>query len=1618
MSSVDERIVEMRFDNQQFESGASTSMKTLDKLKNSLNGLGDSASNLTNLQTSADNLDISGIANGVDRISDRFSVLGIVADQVIRTVTNGLMGIGIQAANAIKGLTISPIASGFSKYEQETKSIQTLVNATGLEMDAIEKYTEKLGFYVDETSYSYESMISTLSSMMSSGVDNIDTAVDALIGLGNAAGLAGVDASQSAHAFEGFGKAIAQGYMDSRTWSWIKTGGMGTIALKDAFINAAIEAGTLVQEIDKEGNAVTYVANKAGKANKQLGEVTAKNLENFFGEKVLNRDVLLAGVEKYSKAFEQIYNEYLETGDTAEEIIKRLGLELDEYSLKAFKAANQTRTFSDVVEYISGSAARRWSKAFKKIFGNAEESAELWASIIDPMYDLFITPLDSMNDLLDNWRELGGYEHIVEGIQNTFKGLINTVTVFKNVFHDIFPAVTAERFFKMTESLKTFSERFKQFSFYYEAENGKFYTSNIVFNNLIKSFKGGLSVISLIGKAFKTLFGSLSPTSELLKKFGDRALRSFGNLGQVLTNINNSEKTLEFFNKISEKLVNVQTKLIGVVDKVNAKFAIFISTIKKDAIDGFKGIVAGASLAWKGIKAFGEVLKPIGDLLKTISSSLGDFLFSLGVDFASIFGSIGRFLTELNKCNDGTEMLGKIQEKVSDITSEITEKFVGLKDAIKGVYNNIKEFAKGNIKDTFKNIFKNFDISTLTSMLAGLGGALAGVNLYRLFDLLRYRFAGFWSDLEEAVTKGIDTLGTIEDAFYSFGKNISAGVIMKIAIAIGLLAGALLLLGSVKPEALAQGLLGITILLAELYAIMKLFTKNDIFSAFKDGQGSIMRASTSMLVMAAAVLLLASSVKMLSKLDTESMMSGLIAIIALMATLTKMSIIISKKAGDMAIGAAGMIGMAAAVLILSAAVKSLSSIDSGFGQGLLGTVALMVMMTAAAIAMSKWGGKLTGTAIGMIGMAAAMVIMAQATKQFASMDANSLGNSIFAIGALLAVLTAFNALSGSSGKMLASGASLLAISAAFVVMSVALKSISAIDPSSLGNSIFGITALLTIIAAFNQLGGSALNMIGMAAGLLVMSAAITILVPALTAMGAASGMVVDGILMLAGVFIVLGAAALLLGPIVPSLLALAAALLVISVAVAVAGAGLLLLSAGMTAFGAALTASIAEIIAAVDTLILGLASIAASLVGAVAIIIGAIAMGFASAVPTVVAAILILIVGILNALAQYAPQIAAAGAQLIIGLLNTIATYAGPLAEAGLNLIISLINGMANAVSEHGDELLNAFGNLMAAIIGFVGEALARLVELIPGIGPKMASGMRGLIGLIKGELTGADLGETGAEVAGNMVEGAESISGDAESAGQTLGDSLVSGVESTEGDALTAGTESGTSVVDGFSTMLGEANIAGIDLGNSGVDGILSTIPQFESAGSNGGAGLVQGLLSQLGAAKSAGASLGSAAASGAAGALNEHSPSKVFEKIGVFAAEGFCIGVSDMLSKVVNSTENLGNIASESAISSLNAISEFIDSANAEYHPVITPVFDLSAIKDGKNAINGYLNSTLPLGIKSNIMPNSNEVSQISELIAIGRAIITEIQNGSDLYFDDGAFAGRINRRLGVKI
>ncbi len=169
--TIDEKVVEMRFDNRQFEQNVGTTMSTLDKFKAKLNFNG-ATKGLENINTSASKVDLSGITTSVATVSQKFSAMEIIGITALTNITNSAIEAG---KTLVKALTIDNVAEGWSKYNQETQSTQALMNATGKSMEEIEAILKQLRWYSDETSYGFTDMTQALATMAASGgkVENL-----------------------------------------------------------------------------------------------------------------------------------------------------------------------------------------------------------------------------------------------------------------------------------------------------------------------------------------------------------------------------------------------------------------------------------------------------------------------------------------------------------------------------------------------------------------------------------------------------------------------------------------------------------------------------------------------------------------------------------------------------------------------------------------------------------------------------------------------------------------------------------------------------------------------------------------------------------------------------------------------------------------------------------------------------------------------------------------------------------------------------------------------------------------------------------------------------------------------------------------------------------------------------------------------------------------------------------------------------------------------------------------------------------------------------------------------------------------------------------------------------
>lgn len=436
---LEQKIVEMKFDNSDFEQKVAQSLVTLKQLKES-SKLEDAGKGLDNLSKSASQLDLSRIADGIDALNSRFSNLGIVGMTVIQNLTNAAMNLGNQFMNA---LTEAP-KGGMNTYESFISATKQLSNsakdANGLPvtLEAVNEALDQLNTYSDKTIYSFNDMTANIGKFTNAGV-SLDKSVIAIKGISNVAASAGANAQNAAAAMYNFGQALGTGVVKLVDWRSINNANMGTIEFKEQLIQTAAELGTLRKEGDK-WIATTYSGKKA---SEEAFDANSK-FEDSLQQQWMTSDVLIKTLEKYAD----------ETSDVGK---------------KAYQAATEVNTFSQMMSVFAESQKTSWSKTWRFIFGDYEESKQLFTSILGGLNWLTDGFNKWRNDFFQSWHDLGGRAELLNAFKNLWETIQYHVTriggAFGIVFKDIdaTPLVTvAKGFNALTEKVRPAQDAFEK----------------------------------------------------------------------------------------------------------------------------------------------------------------------------------------------------------------------------------------------------------------------------------------------------------------------------------------------------------------------------------------------------------------------------------------------------------------------------------------------------------------------------------------------------------------------------------------------------------------------------------------------------------------------------------------------------------------------------------------------------------------------------------------------------------------------------------------------------------------------------------------------------------------------------------------------------------------------------------------------------------------------------------------------------------------------------------------------------------------------------------------------------------------------------------------------------
>lgn len=403
---VDSKIVELSFENKDFETNARQSISTLDKLKKALN-FSNSTKGLDEINNSIEKVKINPLINGVGTLHSAIDgladTIGFAA--IVRYTNKALDSI----ERLGRTLTTANISSGWQKYADKTTSVATLVSQ-GYDIDTVTDQLKRLNWFTDETSYNFVDMVGNIGKFTAAG-QGLEDSVTAMEGIANWAAMSGQNAQAASHAMYQLSQAMGAGVMRKEDYKSIQNVSMDTVEFRQHALDAAVALGTL-----KKTGEDTYKSLIAGKKEFTIDQFA----EHLTQDAWFTSDVMMAVFKDYSAAVDQIYDYAEEKGITASEAMEELGGKVDEFGLKAFQSAQQARTLQDAIGSIQDAASTTWMNIFEAIFGNANEATDLWTAVANEGYDIFVGPLNNLYDIVteafggktptltkDMWQNLG-----------------------------------------------------------------------------------------------------------------------------------------------------------------------------------------------------------------------------------------------------------------------------------------------------------------------------------------------------------------------------------------------------------------------------------------------------------------------------------------------------------------------------------------------------------------------------------------------------------------------------------------------------------------------------------------------------------------------------------------------------------------------------------------------------------------------------------------------------------------------------------------------------------------------------------------------------------------------------------------------------------------------------------------------------------------------------------------------------------------------------------------------------------------------------------------------------------------------------------------------------------
>lgn len=1047
-TTIDQRVVEMQFDNKQFERNVSTTMSTLDNLKQSLK-LDGATKGLEGINSAAKGINLSPISAGVDAVAVKFSYLQATIQHQLNRIVDSAVNAGRRIASA---LTIDPIKTGFSEYETQINAVQTILANTqskGTTIDDVNSALDELNTYADKTIYNFTEMTKNIGTFTAAGVD-LDKSVTSIKGIANLAAVSGSTSQQASTAMYQLSQALAAGKVSLMDWNSVVNAGMGGEVFQNALKRTAENMGTNVDAmIEKYGSFRESLT----QGEWLTAEVLTETLTQLSGA-YTEADLIAQGYsEKQAK-------EILQLADTAE------------------SAATDVKTFTQLWDTLKESAQSGWTQTWELIVGDFEEAKAFLSEISEVLNGVIGNSAESRNAMVQHWKDLGGRTAMIEGLRAAFDALVSVITPIKEAFKSIFPddaEAKGKKLYNLTMDIAVFLKKLK--------------LSDTASENLKKTFEGIFAVVDIGLEVFKALASGIGSLIGYFDGAGEGILGITASIGEWLVKLRDSIKEGNSFKEVI-------TKIVDTIKNAITSFRDFALSVKD-------------SLQLKNYEGFVSILEHIWEIIKKIGSAIGGAFVGIGDTLGSAFS--GSDLGDAVSSGAFAALLVGMYKLVQNLNNPF-EAIKGLFESLSeegGPIDNIKGILE-DVRDTFKSYQDSLQAETLKKIAIAIGiltaaifvlstidaGALA--NALGAITVLFVELLGSLSIFSKLTGTGMG------------GVMKSISMMIGISSAVFILAGALKTLGSLNSEQIMQGLAAIGGLMFELAlflqkakfdgkitgtatgivilstamlilakavedfggmnweqigkglaAIGGLLLELSLFTKLTSGATNMISTGVGMIALGAAMKIFASAVSDFANMKWEEIGRGLIGMAGALAAVT---LAMNFMPTNMIVTGVGLIAVAAAMTILADAMSSFGSMS--WDQLGVALAAISGSLGLLAIALTFMNSTLAGSAA-LIVAAGALAILAPVLERLGQLTWGEIGMGLVAIAGAFAAV-------GLAGLVLAPLVpTILGLAGAFALFGLSIMGIGA-GISLIGAGLGVLATGLTAVAASGAANATAL----------------------------------------------------------------------------------------------------------------------------------------------------------------------------------------------------------------------------------------------------------------------------------------------------------------------------------------------------------------------------------------------------------------------------------------------------------------------------------------------------------------------------------------------------------------